>query len=95
MIGETRGTTNKGTRMHDIIASNIRTTQMELRDLDLNLLLVFAELIRERSVSKAAENLGMSQPGMKEFRNRSRPWLANIRSALSGRSRHGPATSGR
>ena len=60
MICETPQTTNKRPRMDDIIASNIRTRAMELRDLDLNLLLVLAELVREKSVSKAAENLGMS-----------------------------------
>lgn len=48
---------------------------MELRDLDLNLLLVLAELLRERSVSKAAENLNMSQPGMSNALNRLRALL--------------------
>src|SRR4051812_24245589 len=35
---------------------------MELRDLDLNLLVVFNQLLAEGSVSKVAENLGLSQP---------------------------------
>jgi DNA-binding transcriptional LysR family regulator len=35
---------------------------MELRDLDLNLLVVFNQLLAEGSVSKVAANLGLSQP---------------------------------
>lgn len=35
---------------------------MELRDLDLNLLLVFNQLFIDRRVSTAAENLGLTQP---------------------------------
>ncbi|MBC7203648.1 MAG: LysR family transcriptional regulator, partial [Pusillimonas sp.] len=37
---------------------------MELKDIDLNLLLVFRELLVERSVSGAAERLGLSQPAV-------------------------------
>ena len=37
---------------------------MELKDVDLNLLLVFRELLVERSVSAAAERLGLSQPAV-------------------------------
>jgi DNA-binding transcriptional LysR family regulator len=37
---------------------------MELHDLDLNLLVVFNQLLVERRVSKVAENLGISQPGV-------------------------------
>ena len=33
---------------------------MELRDLDLNLLVVFNQLLRERKVSAAAESLGLT-----------------------------------
>ncbi len=37
---------------------------MDLRDLDLNLLVVFNQLLRDRSVSITAEKLGISQPGV-------------------------------
>lgn len=37
---------------------------MELHELDLNLLVVFNQLITERRVSKAAESLGVSQPAV-------------------------------
>ncbi|MET0856087.1 MAG: LysR family transcriptional regulator, partial [Telluria sp.] len=37
---------------------------MELKNLDLNLLLVFHHLLAERRVSKVAETLGMTQPGV-------------------------------
>lgn len=35
---------------------------MDLKDIDLNLLVVFNQLLVERSVSKVAEHLGLSQP---------------------------------
>jgi len=37
---------------------------MELKDIDLNLLVVFNQLLVDRRVSKVAENLGLSQPGV-------------------------------
>jgi DNA-binding transcriptional LysR family regulator len=37
---------------------------MELRELDLNLLLVFNQLLLDRSVSKAADKLGSTQPAV-------------------------------
>jgi DNA-binding transcriptional LysR family regulator len=37
---------------------------MELHELDLNLLVVFNQLLAERRVSKVAENLGVSQPAV-------------------------------
>jgi len=37
---------------------------MELEELDLNLLVVFNQLLIERRVSKVAENLGISQPAV-------------------------------
>lgn len=37
---------------------------MELKDVDLNLLVVFDQLLTERSVSKVAANLGLSQPAV-------------------------------
>jgi DNA-binding transcriptional LysR family regulator len=39
-------------------------TRMDIRKVDLNLLVVFDMLLRLRSVSRAAEALGMSQPAM-------------------------------
>lgn len=85
MICGTLPATNKPPRMDDIIASNIGTRLMELRDLDLNLLLVLAELMREKSVSKAAENLGMSQPGMSNALNRLRALLGDDLLLRTGR----------
>jgi DNA-binding transcriptional LysR family regulator len=38
--------------------------EMELHELDLNLLVVFNELLAERRVSKVAEKLGVSQPAV-------------------------------
>ena len=35
---------------------------MDLKDIDLNLLVVFNQLLVERSVSRVADNLGLSQP---------------------------------
>src|SRR5689334_19254531 len=37
---------------------------MELKDIDLNLLVVFQQLLIDRRVSKVAESLGLSQPGV-------------------------------
>jgi DNA-binding transcriptional LysR family regulator len=37
---------------------------MELKDIDLNLLVVFNQLLVERRVSKVADNLGLSQPAV-------------------------------
>ena len=37
---------------------------MELEDIDLNLLVVFNQLLIERKVSKVAENLGLGQPAV-------------------------------
>lgn len=37
---------------------------MELEDMDLNLLVVFNQLLVERKVSKVAENLGLGQPAV-------------------------------
>ena len=45
--------------MVDIIQIN-----MELEDIDLNLLVVFNQLLTERSVSRVAENLGLGQPAV-------------------------------
>jgi DNA-binding transcriptional LysR family regulator len=48
---------------------------MDLREIDLNLLLVFTQLFRERRVLRAAENLGMSQPGVSNALSRLRGLL--------------------
>lgn len=42
----------------------INMNNMHIRNIDLNLLVVFDALMRERSVSRAAEGLGMSQSGV-------------------------------
>jgi DNA-binding transcriptional LysR family regulator len=39
---------------------------MHIRDLDLNLLRIFDAIYRERSVSRAAESLGLSQPAVSQ-----------------------------
>lgn len=43
-----------------------------LRQIDLNLLLVFDEILRQRSVTKAGDRLGLSQPAMSHALNRLR-----------------------
>ncbi|MGX1186447.1 DNA-binding transcriptional LysR family regulator [Pseudomonas sp. F-14 TE3623] len=50
---------------------------MELRDLDLNLLLVFHQLLVDRRVSTAAENLGLTQPAVSNALKRLRTALQN------------------
>lgn len=47
---------------------------MNLATFDLNLLVVFDAVLRERSVTKAGERLGLSQPAMSHALNRLR-WL--------------------
>src|SRR4051812_10312866 len=47
---------------------------MKLSTFDLNLLLVFEAIYRERSVTKAGERLGLSQPAMSHALNRLR-WM--------------------
>lgn len=50
---------------------------MELKDIDLNLLLVFNQLLVERRVSRAAETLGMTQPGVSNALKRLRLLLGD------------------
>ena len=50
---------------------------MELKDIDLNLLLVFNQLLAERRVSKVAEILGMTQPGVSNALKRMRVLLGD------------------
>lgn len=45
---------------------------MDIHDLDLNLLVVFDVLLRERRVAAAARELGISQPGVSNALNRMR-----------------------
>jgi DNA-binding transcriptional LysR family regulator len=47
---------------------------MKLATFDLNLLVVFEAILRERSVTKAGDRLGLSQPAMSHALNRLR-WL--------------------
>src|SRR6266576_5712960 len=47
---------------------------MILATFDLNLLLVFEAILRERSVTRAAETLNLSQPAMSHALNRLR-WM--------------------
>lgn len=50
---------------------------MELRDIDLNLLVVFHQLLRDRSVSVAADKLGLTQPGVSNCLKRLRLLLGD------------------
>ncbi|KJK25976.1 LysR family transcriptional regulator [Burkholderiaceae bacterium 16] len=50
---------------------------MELREIDLNLLVVFNELLRLRRVSAVAEALGISQPAISNALNRLRKLLGD------------------
>ena len=50
---------------------------MELREIDLNLLVVFNELLRLRRVSAVAETLGTSQPAISNALNRLRKLLGD------------------
>lgn len=50
---------------------------MELKDLDLNLLRILSVLLRVRNVSRAADELGMTQPGMSNALGRLRTVLGD------------------
>jgi len=50
---------------------------MELQDLDLNLLVVFNQLLIERRVSKVADNLGLTQPAVSNSLARLRKLLGD------------------
>lgn len=52
-------------------------TTVNLRNLDLNLLLVFEAVLRERSVIRAADRLHLSQPAMSHALNRLRDQLGD------------------
>ena len=48
---------------------------MELEDIDLNLLVVFKHMLTERSVSRVAQTLELSQPAVSNALNRLRKLL--------------------
>src|SRR5688500_1528603 len=50
---------------------------MELEDIDLNLLVVFNQLLVERRVSRVAENLGLTQPAVSNSLARLRKLLGD------------------
>lgn len=50
---------------------------MDLGDIDLNLLVVFDRLMRERSVSRSADSLGLSQPAISNALRRLRTLLGD------------------
>ncbi len=50
---------------------------MDLKDIDLNLLLIFQQLLQERRVSAVAVNLGLSQPTVSNALNRLRQQLGD------------------
>ena len=51
---------------------------MQLKDIDLNLLVVFHQLIEQRRVARAAEHLGLSQPAVSNALARLRRLLDEI-----------------
>lgn len=59
---------------------------MNLRDLDLNLLLVLHQLLIDRQVSSAADHLGLTQPAMSNALKRLRTTLNDELFVRSGRS---------
>ena len=50
---------------------------MELQDIDLNLLVLFNQLLIERRVSKVADNLGLTQPAVSNALARLRKLLGD------------------
>src|SRR3972149_5979216 len=59
---------------------------MRLKDIDLNLLVVFQQLFKDRRVSAAAASLGLSQPAVSSALNRLRRMLGD---ELFGRTARG------
>lgn len=57
---------------------------MNFHDLDLNLLLVFDSIYRERSISKAANALGLSQPAISNALRRLRDFTGDVLFYRSG-----------
>ncbi len=58
---------------------------MQLRDIDLNLLVVFQQLFKDRQVSAAAASLNMSQPAVSSALNRLRKVLGDELFVRAGR----------
>ncbi len=50
--------------MSDIDIVNVGADVLNLRDVDLNLLVVFQEILREKRIAAVAERLGLSQPAV-------------------------------
>ena len=50
---------------------------MDIKDIDLNLLVIFQQLLRERKVSAVAVNLGLTQPTVSNALNRLRQQLGD------------------
>jgi DNA-binding transcriptional LysR family regulator len=50
---------------------------MDLKDIDLNLLVIFRQLLQERRVSTVADNLGLTQPTVSNALNRLRQQLGD------------------
>ena len=50
---------------------------MDIKDIDLNLLIIFQQLLQERRVSAVAVNLGLSQPTISNALNRLRQQLGD------------------
>jgi len=50
---------------------------MDLKNIDLNLMMVFRQLLIDRSVTRAADNLGVSQPAVSNALSRLRKLFAN------------------
>ncbi len=48
---------------------------MNIRDIDLNLLVVFDAMVEQRSVTRAGEAIGLSQPAMSAALGRLRTWF--------------------
>lgn len=55
----------------------VNVAAVELEDVDLNLLLVFRRILAERSVSKAADGLGLTQPAVSNALARLRRMLGD------------------
>ncbi|WP_409488450.1 LysR family transcriptional regulator [Pseudomonas promysalinigenes] len=61
---------------------------MNLRNVDLNLLLVFHAMIEHRSVTRAAESMGLSQPATSAALNRLRSLLGDPLFVKAGTEMH-------
>ena len=67
-------------------------TAPKLAALDLNLLVVFDAIMRERSVTRAGQRLGLSQPAMRVWLRRldnqpAHAWLRDVISRVTGELR--------